>query len=201
MVTLDSIFENVIAEILILAAAFLISKFAPNLINKGDAIKKERKFDILNIAFFLTSLSIFNLILSISFWNRPDLNMFLIFSSFVLVYVTIYIHNNQCPSCKKVLRAKKVVDKKIINEFKRPFKYRLEKIWLYSNGEMWKRKYVGKEKTRIENWITKQEFYECRHCLHKWDSGHFDVNLDEETRPQPEYIQTDKKDPTTNSFS
>ena len=72
---------------------------------------------------------------------------------------------------------------------------------MYSNGEVWKEKPIGKEKNRIENWVTKQFFFECNYCHFKWDSGHLDENLDEKTRPKPEIIHTNKKDPNTSYFS
>ena len=127
--------------------------------------------------------------------KNPDLNVFLILVLIGLGISIIYIYENQCPSCKKFIKAKKRIDDKTIREFKRDWKYQPMEITLYSNGEVWKKKPVGKEKTRTENWITKQEFYECCYCGYKWDSGHFDVNLDEKTRPENKVIQTDKKDP------
>lgn len=201
MINLDNIYENIIAEIVVLGISFLISKFAPNLIHKEKVIKNESKFDIFNIIIFFTSVSIFNLILNLSFWNKSQLTVFLTLLSVALFYLSIYIYNNQCPSCKKFIRAKKRVNNIIIKEFTRPYKYQPIKIWLYSNGEIWKKKSVGEEKTRIENWVTKQEFYECNYCKYKWDSGHFDINLDKKTRPKPEVIHTDKNPPNDFSIS
>ncbi len=195
MITLDNILENIFAEIIVLIISFIVSIFLPKLIRKDKDEKAKIKYDPLIIAIFFGLFSIFNLILNLSFWNIPNLTLFLIFVLFVLGYSIKYIYDEQCPSCKQFIKAKKKINAKTIKEFKRDWKYQPMKIWLYSNGEVWKQKPVGKEKTRTENWITKQEFYECNYCGYKWDSGHFDVNLDEKTRPKPEEIQTDKKDP------
>ena len=196
MISLDSIYENVIAEVAGIVISILISKFAPNLIKKEEI--KNRKFDALNVAILLASISIFNLILNISFWNIPQLTTLFTILSFVFVILVPYIYNNQCPSCKKFIGAKKRIDSKIINKFTREYKYQPMKIWLYSNGNIWKKEPVGKEKTRIENWITKQEFYECNHCRYNWDSGHIDINLDEKSRPKPEVVKTNEKDSADN---
>lgn len=195
MITLDSILENIIAEIIIIIVSLMVSVFLPKLIRKYEDEKAIVKYDPLSIAIFIELISIFNLILNLSFWNKSELTVFLTLVSIVLGYLIYYIYDKQCPSCKKFIRAKKRIDNKIIEEFTRDWKYQPMKIWLYSNGNVWKKKPVGKEKTRTENWITKQEFYECYFCGYKWDSGHLDVNLDEKTRPKSEEIQTDKKDP------
>ena len=113
----------------------------------------------------------------------------------LLTILIKYIYDKQCPSCKKFIRVKQKINDITIKEFKRDWKYQPMKILLYSNGNVWKKKPIGKEKTRTEDWITKQEFYKCSVCEHKWNSGHFDVNLDEKTRPQHEKIRTDKTDP------
>ena len=202
MITLDSILENIIAEIVILVVSFLVYVFVPNLIRKDNAEKDKTKYDPLSIALFLELISISNLILNLSFWNKSELTVFLALVSIAFGYLIYYIYDNQCPSCKKFIRAKKKIDDKIIKEFTREWKYQPERTLLYSNGKVWKKEPVGKEKTRNENWITKQEFYECNYCGYKWDSGHFNVNLDEKTRQKSEVIiQTDKKDPNEPSYS
>ncbi len=195
MINLDSILENIIAEIIVAMLSFMASVFLSKLKRKDKDEKVIVKYDPLSIAIFFESFLFFNLILNLSFWKNSDLTVFLVLVLMGLGYVLMYIYDNQCPSCKKFIKAKKRIDAKTIKEFTSDWKYQPMKIWLYSNGEVWKQKPLGKEKTRTEKWITKQEFYECNYCGYKWDSGHFDVNLDEKTRPKPEEIQTDKKDP------
>lgn len=194
MITLDGILENIVAELLVIVVSLIVSKLVPTLIHKDKIIKTKTKFDILSVSIFLTLVSVLNLILNLSFWNNSGLTIFLVLSSFALAYFTYYIYDNQCPSCKKLIRAKKRIDSKIIRRFTRDYKYQPMKVFLYSNGEVWKKKQIGKEKIRKENWLTKQEFYECRYCEHKWDSGQFDINLDEKTRPKPEIVNIDKRD-------
>lgn len=199
MITLDGIIENLIAEIAIFGVSAIIAKFAPNLLFKKSQIKDSIKFDALSLSILFTLVSIFNLVLNLSFWNKPNLTTFLTISSIGFGILTGFIYNNQCPSCKKFIRAKNKIDEKIIKKFTEPWKYQPMKIFLYSNGNIWKKIPVGREITRIENWITKQEFWKCNYCGNLWDSGHFNVNLDESTRPSSKIVKTDKKDP--NEFS
>lgn len=194
MITLDSILENIIAEVIVAIVSSIISIFIPNIIRRG--LKKDKaKFDPLIVTLFLGLISISNLILNLSFWNKSELTVLFVLTSIGLGYLTFFIYSRQCPVCKKFIRAKKRIDDKIIKEFTRPYKYQPMKVSLYSNGRVWKKEPKGKEEVRNENWVTKQEFYECNYCGSKWDSGHFDVNLDEKTRPRAEEIETDKKDP------
>lgn len=193
MITLDAILENIIVEILISISSLMVSIFLPKLIRKDK--KAIVKYDPLSIAIFIESFLIFNLIANISFWGKFESNTFLILVSIIFGCLTYYIYNQQCPSCKKFIRAKKRIDSKVIKEFTRDWKYQPMKIWLYSNGNVWKKKSIGNEKTRTENWIIRQDFYECSFCGYKWDSGHYDVNLDKKTRPKHEEIRTDKRDP------
>ena len=195
MITLDGILENIFAEIIVLVVSFIVSVFLPNLIRNDKDEKAIVNYDPLSIAIFFESILILNLILNLSFWKNSDITTFFTLVLMLLTFLIKYIYDKQCPSCKKFIRVKQKIDDITIKEFKRDWKYQPMKILLYSNGNVWKKKPVGKEKTRTENWITKQEFYKCSFCEHKWDSGHFDVNLDEKTRPQHEKIRTDEKDP------
>lgn len=195
MITLDNILENIISEIIVIIVSFIFSVLLPKLIRKDKDEKAIVKYDPLSIAIFIELISIFNLILNLSFWKISELTVFLTLVSILLGYLIYYIYDKQCPSCKKFIRAKKRIDDKIIRKFKRDWKYQPMEITLYSNGNVWKKKPIGKEKTRTENWITKQEFYECNFCGYKWDSGLLDINFDENTRPKNKVIQTDKKDP------
>ena len=69
---------------------------------------------------------------------------------------------------------------------------------LYTNGKVWKEEPDGKEKTRTEHWETRQHFFKCNYCPCLWDSGHFNVNADEEIKHR--IINTNKKDPNEPSF-
>lgn len=195
MLSLDSIYENLIAELIGIGVSSLIIKFSPNLLGKEKTISERNKFDALKLSLFLTSFSIFNLILNISFWNKPQLTTLLTLLSFALGFTSIYIYHNQCPVCKRFIGAKKRIDQQIIKEFKMEKKYQPMKIWLYSNGQIWKKEPIGSEKIRIENWITKQEFYECNYCKNRWDSGQININLDKNTKSPHTLIKTHRKDP------
>ena len=123
MITLDSILENIIAEIIIIIVSLMVSVFLPKLIRKDKALVK---YDPLSIAIFIELISILNLILNLSFWNKSELNVFLILVSIVLGYLIYYIYDKQCPSCKKFIRAKKRIDAKTIIEFTRDWKFPFE---------------------------------------------------------------------------
>lgn len=194
MITLDSIIENIIVEIVVGILSFIASIFLPKIMRRDKDEKAIVKYDPLNIAIMLESFAFINFILNISFWNNSNLTVFLAFSLIILGALIIFIYNEQCPSCKKFIGAKKRIDRKDI-KFTRDWKYQPKKIWLYSNWRVWKEKPIGKEKTRTEHWVTRQDFYECNYCGYKWDSGQHDINLDIETRPKNEIIKTREKDP------
>lgn len=194
MVSLDSIFENILAEVVVLGVSFLFSKFLPTLFKKEKGITKDKGFDMLKLAIFLTSISVMNLILNMSFWNNQELTVLFTLLSLGFGISSVYIYNNQCPSCKKFIGAKNKIDEDIIKEFTKEIPYQPMKIWKYSNGRIKKRKPFGKRRRRIEKWQTKQEFYNCNHCKHKWDSGHMDVPIFIEKEAH-QIINTTERDP------
>ncbi len=194
MITLDGIYENIIVEVLIIGGSFLISKFFPTLMGKKEPINKEHNFDILKLAIFLTSIAILNLILNLSFWNNQQLTILFTLLSMGFGIATVYIYNNQCPACKKFIGAKKIVDSKIIREFKKEIPYQPMKVWKFSNGRIKRKEPFGKKKIRTEKWQTKQEFYECNHCKTQWDSGQMNVPLVIEKESHI-VINTNERDP------
>lgn len=197
MISLDSIYENIIAEIIVLILSSICAILLPKLFEKE---KSNIKFDPLSVAIFIESIFVINLIINLSFWNNQKLTVLLTLFSIVFGYIIAYIYEHQCPSCKKFIKARKIIEKKTVKEFTKPFKYQQKKVLLYSNGKVWKNIPLGKEETRMENWVTKQIFYECNYCNHKWDSGHIDENLDKKTRPKPIREKTNKKDPNKQSL-
>src|SRR3989339_724933 len=134
MISFDSIYENIIAEIVVFLLSLFLSKFLPTL------------------------------------------------------------YNNQCPACKRFIKAKKRIDEKIIKEFIKEIPYQPMKVWKYSNGKIKKKEPFGDKKTRTEKWQTKQEFYECNHSKHQWDSGHVDTPVFIENESH-KVISTNEKDP------
>ncbi len=195
MISLDSIFENVIAELIIIISSFIISVFIPKLISK---VKSKEKIDPLSVALFLELISISNLILNLSFWNKANLTVFLTLTSMALGYLIYYIYNNQCPSCKKFIRAKSMTDDKLIKKFTREKAYQPMKEYRYSNGEFWKEEKDGKEKTRTEHYEIRHQFYKCNFCGFNWNSGQFEKCTDEPIKPR--IINTNKKDPNSVSY-
>lgn len=107
---------------------------------------------------------------------------------------TKILYEKQCPECKKI--TKKLENKETLREEKRPYKYREEKITLYSDGEIKERKPYGKTKTIMETFRLSKELYKCinSECNHKW-SETIDENLDIENRPKPHIKKTNEKNP------
>ena len=176
MITLDSIFENIIAELIVVILSLVIPKIY-SIYSKKENTLQVNSFDMLNAGIFLTSISILNLIINLSFWNNQKLTVLFTLLALGFGVSTGYIYNNQCPACKRFIRAKKKIDEKIIKEYTKEIQYQPMKIWKYSNGRIKKKEPSGSKKIRIEKWQTKQEFYECPHCKNKWDSCHVEVPL------------------------
>lgn len=194
MINLDNIYENIIAEIIVLGLSSFISIFLPNLFKKENNILKENKFDMLKLLIFLTSISILNLILNISFWNNNQLTILFTFLSIGFGVSSFYVFNGQCPSCKRFIGVKKKIDEKIIKEFEKEIPYQPMKVWKYSNGQIKKREPFGNRKIRTEKWQTKQYFYECANCKYKWDSGQKDIPVFIEKEAH-QIINTGERDP------
>jgi hypothetical protein len=76
-----------------------------------------------------------------------------------------------------------------LKEEKRPYHYRDETIYLYSDGSEKDHKYSGEEKIKMETWRTEKEFYNCTSCNHNWDKI-FEKNLDIDNRPKPNKVRT-----------
>lgn len=199
MISLDSIYENIIAEIIVLGLSLLLSNILPILFKKEEKITKGREFDILKLAIFLTSISILNLILTMSFWNNQELTILFTLLSIGFGISSVYIYNNQCPACKKFIRAKKKIDENIIKEFSKEIPYQPMKVWKYSNGRIKKKEQFGNKKTRAEKWQTKQEFYECNYCKYQWDSGQVDTPIFIE-KESHNIINTNERDPNEQDF-
>ena len=145
------------------------------------------------ISLFITSfvvvITFFSMVYSWKVFNYS----YLLVADFVLVFITYWIYNNQCPNCNRIFK-KKLVNKETLKEEKRPYHYRDLTIYYYSNGTEKDRKYSGKEKTKMETWRTEKEFYECESCGHKWNKI-FERNLDIDNRPKPSKVTTRFKAP------
>jgi hypothetical protein len=198
MIDLNTIFGNVIVELIILVVSFVISFlqkfFSEDVKIKKKEISKRLKFDPLSLSIFLSIVALGNLILNISFWSIQSLTVFFTLCLIVFGYGTVHIFQNQCPACKRFIKVKNL-EKDDIKETKKKKVIQPRKIHLYSNGEVWKREPMGKPKTIYERHIKGKNFFECRVCGHKW-SEHVDDNLDKEDRTRyDKVIRTNKKDP------
>ena len=139
---------------------------------------------------FIIVLTFFSMVYSWQIFNY----IYLIIADFGFGFVTYWIYNNQCPKCNAIFN-KKLIDKQTLKEEKRPYYYRDETIYYYSDGKTLKdRKFHGPEKKKMETWRTEKEFYECQSCNHKWDKI-FERNFDINNRPKANKITTRFKAP------
>ncbi|QQG40039.1 MAG: hypothetical protein HYS81_01355 [Candidatus Aenigmatarchaeota archaeon] len=148
---------------------------------------------------FLISLSLTSFAVVLTFFSmvyswQTFSYIYLTVADFVLGIVTYWIYNNQCPNCNRIF-TKRLLNKEILKEERRPYTYRDYTIYLYADGSEKDRKYHGAEKTKMETWRTEREFYECYGCTHEWERL-FERNLDLSNRPRPNLIRTKYNQPT-----
>lgn len=124
--------------------------------------------------------------------------IYTIFAATIFLMITYLIYENQCPNCKKIFH-KKLIDKVTIKEEKRPYRYRDETVYYYSDGSLKERKFTGPLKTIMETFRTEKEYYECTSCHHKWDKI-VETNLDIGNRPKPNKVMTKVKPPEDLSY-
>lgn len=147
------------------------------------------------ISLFITSfISVLTFFSLVYLWETFNY-IYLGSASLILIIITYFIYENQCPNCNRVFH-KKLINKEVLREEKRPYRYRDLTIYLYSDGSEKDRKYSGKEKIIMETWRTEKEFYECTSCHHKWDKI-FERNLDIDNRPKPDIVRTRFKPPNS----
>lgn len=109
-------------------------------------------------------------------------------------FTTKLMYEKQCPRCKRI--TKEFRNRETMREEKRPYTYRDEVITYYSDGETIKeRKFVGKEKKRMETWRIEKDFFRCKSCGYEWDEV-FNRNLDYDSRPKPTKKRLKEKAPS-----
>ena len=150
------------------------------------------------ISLFITSL-LFVLTIFFAIYS-PTLyyHLYLVMGALIFVMITYWIYENQCPNCKKIFH-KKLINKETLKEEKRPYRYRDETIYYYSDGSEKERKFTGPLKTIMETIRTEKEYYECTSCHHKWDKI-LERNLDIGNRPKPNKIRSKIKPPNNYDF-
>lgn len=149
--------------------------------------------DIFLISLFLTSfiiiLTFFSLIYS---WG--SISGYLLVASVLMGSATTWAYNNQCPKCKAVFHGKKLLNKETLRSEKRPYNYRNEIRYLYNDGSIKDRKFVGPQKTMMETWRIEKEHYGCDSCSYTWEKT-FERNIDIGNRPKPEIHKTSYRNP------
>ncbi len=105
-------------------------------------------------------------------------------SAIIYAVVLYYLNLKKCPNCKRVF-GKEHVRTEFVKIERRPWRYRIENRYLYSDGTH-KNSTFSNERTRIERIKIFKHVKECKFCRFKWtESG--EENLDYETRPQTVY--------------
>lgn len=189
---ISSVIAALISGVIVFIIRILISR------KTSDEGKKEIKVSDFKTNPFLISLFVTSFFVILTFfsivyaWTTFN-SGYLTLASISLFFITSWIYHNQCPSCNRIFN-KKLVKKEKVHEEKRPYRYREETIYLYSDGSEKERKYHGKEKTRMETWRTEKEYYECTSCGYNWDKL-FERNLDIDNRPKPNIKKTKTKPP------
>lgn len=105
---------------------------------------------------------------------------------FINIIVIIIFSLTRCPNCKRVF-AKEHVSKDFVRMEKRPWEYRIETKYLYSDGSYKNSTYTEWRK-RIERIKIYKNAKECKYCGFKWTEKE-EVNLDKATRPQTVYTK------------
>jgi len=194
--TIGSLFAFFISTIIV----FIFNKFIGKRKYKDESLESETKTNFGSffknpflISLFITSffvvLTFFSIVYSWTTYNY----IYLTIAASIFGIITFFIYENQCPNCKRIFH-KKLINKEILKDEKRPYYYRDLTIYLYSDGSEKERRYTGEEKIRMETWRTEKEFYECTSCHHKWDKIS-ERNLDIDSRPEPNIVRTKIKPP------
>ncbi len=197
---LEGIISGVSAALISTVIIFIFTKLFSQKIQKSELADDNNSANFKSFYKnpFLISLFVTSFMVVLTFfswvyaWTTFNF-IYLFIASFSLGFITNWIYNNQCPNCNRIF-SKKLINKETLKEEKRPYHYRDETIYLYSDGSEKDRKYSGKEKTKMETWRTEKEFYECKICSHKWDKI-FERNLDIDNRPKPNIVRTKIKPP------
>ena len=181
--------EGIIASVI---GTLIINLIFQNIKNKsGEKIRlyfpKDPFLISLSITIFFGILSLFG------FYYGWEKFAYLIVIAGVFGAITGLIKEKQCPKCKKIFSNNRV-HTEILRKEKRPFHYRDCIIYYYSDGVEKNRKYSGKEKTRMESIEIKQDFHECG-CGNKWKKSPYQINLDEHSRPKPDKVRTNIRNP------
>lgn len=111
--------------------------------------------------------------------------VFLILLFINIIFIIIF-SLTRCPNCKRIF-AKEHLSKDFERMEKRPWKYRIETKYLYSDGSYKNSTYTEWRK-RIERIKIYKNAKECKYCGFKWTEKE-EVNLDKATRPQTVYTK------------
>lgn len=109
-----------------------------------------------------------------------------VFPVAALIYAIVlyYLNSKKCPNCKRVF-GKEHVRTEFVRIEKRPWEYRIENRYFYSDGT-YKNSTFGEWRKRIEKIKILKHVKECKFCGFKWTENE-EENLDYATRPQTVY--------------
>ena len=109
--------------------------------------------------------------------------IFLTLFSINLIFIIVFI-KTKCLNCKRVF-VKMHVSRDFEKMERRPWEYRIETRWLYSDGSH-KNSTYSEWKKRIERVKVYKNIKECKQCSYRWVERD-EENIDSSTRPQTVY--------------
>ena len=191
---ISTVVGTLISSLIIFLARFIFYKKSEESSLGKPSVSLPFFKDVFLISLFITSflvvLTFFSFIYS---WQVPN-GAYLLVASVCMAFATKWAYNNQCPRCRAVFHGKSLVNKETLREEKRPYKYRDETRYLYTDGAVKNNVFHGPLKTIMETYRIEKEYYKCLTCDYKWDET-FERNLDEKNRPKPEIIRTNFRNP------
>ena len=142
----------------------------------------------------ITTTIIFLLLSLLSSKSFPIFFTLLIINVIFIIIFTI----TRCPNCKRVF-CKSRVSRDFERIEKRPWEWRIETRYLYSDGS-YKNSTFTEWRKRVERIKIFKDVKECKKCGYKWTEKK-EVNLDKGTRPQTVYTRrTHYRNPANRRF-
>jgi hypothetical protein len=190
---IEQVISGIIATLVSTFIIFIIGKFGgKKIILKNPNEKfKLASLSLFSVLLFLTSF--FGILSLAGFYFEWAKFEYLIIITIVFGVLGSFAYQRQCPNCKSVFGNRRTNTETIKKE-QRPYNYRDLTIYYYSDGTEKNREHTGKEKTKIETIETRKDYFECS-CGHKWWGAPYEVNLSLESRPKPNKIKTNYRNP------
>jgi len=195
--------SDVIASLIIIPIlSFILAYFFHVNLNKINCGNEKKDIlpvytDPVAILVFITSmLSVIPVLSFIYNWDVLA-KAYSMIPTTILFLVTLIAYTKQCPKCKRL--EKFLENEELLKEEERPYIYRDEIEYQYSDGTIKETKCVSAQKKLMETWRIGKKHYNCHYCGYKWAEP-FERNLDEANRPKPDIKRTKEKNPNSSSY-